>query len=103
MPGAGLAMTAVYTHTRRKPSVSNSKTPWPTGSPFPVQRKWLENRLVIEEEDGRRVIKPAAGAEPVRWEGNVLVRDGVLLADESEVLDEIRHQRHDDLLKGESA
>ena len=39
------------------------------------------DRIVIEEENGRWVIKPAAGAEPVRWEGNILVHDGVPLAD----------------------
>ena len=57
------------------------------------------DRIVIEEENGRWVIKPAAGVEPVRWEGNVLVHDGVVLADESAVLDAIRRQRHDGLLK----
>jgi AbrB family looped-hinge helix DNA binding protein len=56
------------------------------------------DQIVIEEENGRWVIKPAPGTDPLRWEGNVLVHDGILLADESEVLDEIRRQRHDDLL-----
>jgi AbrB family looped-hinge helix DNA binding protein len=60
------------------------------------------DHLVIEEENGRWIIKPTQGTEPLRWEGNVLVHDGVLLAGASDVLDEIRRQRHDDLLKGDS-
>ena len=60
------------------------------------------DQIVIEEENGRWVIRPALGVEPVRWEGNVLVHDGVLLDSASEVLDEIRRQRHEDLLAGGS-
>ncbi len=56
--------------------------------------------VIIEEENGRLVIKPAEVSGPLRWEGNVLVHDGVLLSGASDILDEIRNQRRDDLLKG---
>jgi bifunctional DNA-binding transcriptional regulator/antitoxin component of YhaV-PrlF toxin-antitoxin module len=60
------------------------------------------DEIVIEEENGRWVIKPARQAEPLQWEGNVLVHNGVLLANDAEILDQIRRERHDDLLGGES-
>jgi AbrB family looped-hinge helix DNA binding protein len=55
--------------------------------------------VVIEEENGRLVVKPARADEPLRWEGNVLVHDGVLLPGAADTLDKIRSQRHDDLIK----
>jgi AbrB family looped-hinge helix DNA binding protein len=61
------------------------------------------DEVVIEEDNGRWVIKPARRGEPLRWEGNVLVHDGTLLADEAETLDQIRRRRQDELLGGESA
>lgn len=60
------------------------------------------DQLVIEEENGRWVIRPARGTEPLRWEGNVLVHDGVLLAGATETLDEIRREKQEELFKGES-
>ena len=58
------------------------------------------DRLVIEPENGCWVIRPAQGTEPLRWEGNVLVHDGVLLAGAMDTLDEIRRERQEDLFKG---
>jgi AbrB family looped-hinge helix DNA binding protein len=52
------------------------------------------DRVVIEEENGCLVIKPVGAENPLRWEGNVLVHNGVLLPGASDVLDEIRHERH---------
>ncbi len=58
------------------------------------------DRVVIEEENGRWVIKPAEVSEPLRWEGNVLVHDGVLFPSQSDTLDEIRSRRNQELLGG---
>jgi AbrB family looped-hinge helix DNA binding protein len=58
--------------------------------------------VVIEEEDGRWVIRPAQAAEPLQWEGNVLVHKGVLLGGATDPVDEIRRQRQEEIIKGDS-
>jgi AbrB family looped-hinge helix DNA binding protein len=57
--------------------------------------------VAIEEEDGRWVIKPVRAPEMLRWEGNVLVHDGVFVG-AADVLEETRRERHDSTLKGDA-